>query len=111
MDGKHPQLTGHTRRAPIVEIRYTEFPKASVETTGQQRYKTNHSAYGLVIICNRKQGYYSDHRICEMMTLNEIYYNLSTSNLMSIVGLVVISSHIRRLYASNQLGDVHTINS
>jgi hypothetical protein len=25
--------------------------------------------------CNRKQGQYSDRRICEMMTLNEIHYN------------------------------------
>ena len=27
-----------------------------------------------MIICNRKQGHYSDRRICEMMTLNEIRY-------------------------------------
>jgi hypothetical protein len=32
---KHPQLTGHTRHKPLVEIRYTEIPvaKASKETT------------------------------------------------------------------------------
>jgi hypothetical protein len=35
-------------------------------------YETNHPAYGPVAICNRKQGHYSDRRICEMMILNEI---------------------------------------
>jgi hypothetical protein len=32
---KHPLLTGHTRRAPFVEIRYTGLPvvKASMEMT------------------------------------------------------------------------------
>jgi hypothetical protein len=30
-------------------------------------------------ICNRKQGHYNDRRISEMMTLNEIHYNLATS--------------------------------
>jgi hypothetical protein len=32
---KHPLLTGHTRRAPLVEIRYTGLPvvKASMEMT------------------------------------------------------------------------------
>jgi hypothetical protein len=32
------------------------------------------------MIYNRKQGHYNDRRICEMMTLNEIHYNLTTSN-------------------------------
>jgi hypothetical protein len=33
--GKHPLLTGHTRREPLVEIRYTGLPfvKASMEMT------------------------------------------------------------------------------
>jgi hypothetical protein len=31
-----------------------------------------------VIICDRKQGHYSDRRICEMVTLNEIHYNSTT---------------------------------
>ena len=30
------------------------------------------------IICNRKQGHYSDCRICEMMTLDEIRYKPAT---------------------------------
>jgi hypothetical protein len=49
MRSKHPLLTGHTRRAPLVEIRYTGLlvVKASL---------TNHSACGPVISCNRKQG-------------------------------------------------------
>ena len=79
---KHPLLTGHTRRAPLVEIRYTGLPvvKASMDMTVYNKlYETNHSAYGPVIICNRKQGHYNDRRICEMMTLNEIHYNLATS--------------------------------
>jgi hypothetical protein len=29
-----------------------------------------------VILCNRIQGQYSDRRICKIMTLNEIHYNL-----------------------------------
>ena len=35
--------------------------------------------YSIYIICNRKQGHYSDRTICEMMTLNEIRYNPETS--------------------------------
>jgi hypothetical protein len=35
---KHPQLTGHTRRAPLVEIRYTGLPfvRATLETSMKQ---------------------------------------------------------------------------
>jgi hypothetical protein len=51
------------------------------------------STYELVIICNRKQGHYSDHRICEMMTLNEIHYNPATSTFLSVLGLAFKSSH------------------
>jgi hypothetical protein len=39
-------------------------------------YETNPSAYGPVINCHRKQGHYSDGKICEMMTLNEIFFIL-----------------------------------
>jgi hypothetical protein len=62
-------------------------------------YETNHSTYGPVIhvICNRKQGHYSDRRICEMMTLNEIRYNPATSNVLSVVGLVLKSSHTQNM--------------
>jgi hypothetical protein len=35
-----------------------------------------------VIICNRKQGHYNDRRIFELMTLNEIHYNLATSTFL-----------------------------
>jgi hypothetical protein len=63
---KHPLLIGHT--------------KTNVETTV---YGTNHSVYGPVIICNSKQGHYSDRRICEIMTLNEIPYNPATSIFLS----------------------------
>jgi hypothetical protein len=42
----------------------------------------NHSAYfGPVIICNRKKGHSDAGRICEMITLNEIHYNLATHQL------------------------------
>jgi hypothetical protein len=37
--------------------------------------KQHYSEYGSVIICNRKQGHYSDPIICKEMTLNEIHYN------------------------------------
>jgi hypothetical protein len=40
-----------------------------VQKRVQQGYETYHSAYGPVIICNHKQGHYSDRRICEMITL------------------------------------------
>jgi hypothetical protein len=45
--------------------------------------------YEPVIICNLKQGHYSHRRICEMMTLNEIYYNPAISTFLSVVGLAV----------------------
>jgi hypothetical protein len=70
---KYPLLTGHTRRSPVAEIRYT-----GLIVYGNESVKSStkhHSAYGPVIICNCKQGYYSDRRICKMMTLNEIHYN------------------------------------
>jgi hypothetical protein len=74
-------LIGHTRRAPLAEIRYSGLPlvKASMEMTVEHMYETHHPAYKPVIICNRKQGHYNDHKICEIMTLNEIHYNPATS--------------------------------
>jgi hypothetical protein len=77
---KHPLLTGYTRRAPLVEINYTGLPivKASMGMKSNKLYETNNPAYGPVVICNRKQGHYSDRRICEMVILNEIHYNLAT---------------------------------
>jgi hypothetical protein len=32
-----------------------------------------------VVICNRKQGQYSDRRVCEMMILNKIHHNPAKS--------------------------------
>jgi hypothetical protein len=40
------------------------------------------SAYGPIMIWNRKQGHYSDRRIYEMMTLSDIHYNLATSTFL-----------------------------
>ena len=51
------------------------------------------SQHDLVIICNRKQGHYSDRRICEMMTLNEIRYNPAASTFLLVVGLALKSPH------------------
>ena len=50
-----------------------------------------------VIICNRKQGHYNDRRICEMMTLNEIHYNLATSTFLKVVCLVLKSPHTQNM--------------
>ena len=47
----------------------------------------------LVIICNRKQGHYSDRRICKMVTLNEIRYNPATSTFLLVVGLALNNPH------------------
>jgi hypothetical protein len=44
----------------------------------------HHSAYKPVIICNRKQGHYSDRRMCEMIIL-KIHYNPATSTFLSVV--------------------------
>jgi hypothetical protein len=69
---------------PLVGMRYTGLPvvKASMEWQSNKLYETSHSAYVPVMICNRKQSHYNDRRICEMMTLNEIHYNLSTSTFL-----------------------------
>jgi hypothetical protein len=41
-------------------------------------YETSNSEYVPVVICSHKQGHYNARRICEMLTLNEIHYNLAT---------------------------------
>ena len=46
-----------------------------------------------MIICNRKQGHYSDRRICEIMTLNEIRYILASSTFWLVVGLDLKKNH------------------
>jgi hypothetical protein len=63
-------------------------------------YETNHSAYKPMIVCNRKQRYYSDRRICEIMILNEmhsLHCNPATSTFLSEVGLVWKSRTQNRL--------------
>ena len=76
----HPLLTGHTRRAPLVEIKYAGLPvvKASMEMTVQQIVRNKSFSICASDNFNRKQGHYNDRRICEMMILNEIHYNLAT---------------------------------
>jgi hypothetical protein len=73
---KHPLLNGHTYRVPLVEIRYTGLlvVKASMGMTDQpiETYETNHPAYGPVAMCNRKQGHYSNCRVCEVMIVEMI---------------------------------------
>jgi hypothetical protein len=71
-------MTGHTRREPLIEIRYTGLPvvKAVMEKSNKA-YETNHSAYGPVIICNRKQGHYRDCIICEVIDSYSRFEKLS----------------------------------
>jgi hypothetical protein len=72
---KHPLLTCHTRFALLVEIKYVWECRLSKKVWKRQfnkGYETNFLAYGPVINCNRKQGHYSDRRIYDMITSNEI---------------------------------------
>jgi hypothetical protein len=39
------------------------------------------------MICNSKQGHYSNRKIWEMMTSKEIPYNPAASNILSVVDL------------------------
>jgi hypothetical protein len=48
-----------------------------------KEYETNNSAYGPVMICDRKVGQNSARRICEMMPSNAIHYNNATSTFVS----------------------------
>jgi hypothetical protein len=57
--------------------------KTVLKRQSNKEYETNHSAYGSVGIRNRKQGHYSDRRICEMIMLNEIRYNPAKSAFVS----------------------------
>jgi hypothetical protein len=50
-----------------------------------------------VVICNRKQGHYSDRIIFEMMILNEIHYNLATSTYLQVICLVLKSPHTQNM--------------
>jgi hypothetical protein len=71
---KHPLLTGHIRRVTLVDIKnIRDYPlsKAVWKRQSNKGYETK-------IICNRKQGRYSDRRICKMMIFNEIRYNPAT---------------------------------
>jgi hypothetical protein len=64
-----------------------------------------------LIIFNRKEGHYSDRRICEIMILNEIHYNPATSTFLSVV-CSFWKVLIRKVGScvSNQPGYIHTIS-
>jgi hypothetical protein len=81
------------RRLSKLGIR--DYPSSKPERKRQfnKGYETNHSAYEPVIIRNSKQGHYSDRRICEMITLNEIHYNPAKSTFLSVVCLALKSFH------------------
>jgi hypothetical protein len=49
-------------------------------------------------ICNHKRGDYSDRRICEIVTLNEIRYNPATSTFLLLVDFALKSSHVQLIY-------------
>jgi hypothetical protein len=66
-------MTGHTCRAPYNRNYVCGITRRQCQYGNDSL--TNHSAYVPLIICNCIQGHYSDRRICEMMTLNEIHYN------------------------------------
>ena len=61
-----------------------------------------------MIICNRKQGQYSDRRICEMMTLNEIRYNPASSIFWLVVGLALKNHHTHDMPLRIESTDRHT---
>jgi hypothetical protein len=82
-----------------------------METKSNKRYEMNHSAYVPVVICYRKQGHYSNRRICEMVILDEFHYNPANINFLSVLCLALKSSHTEKyVCVSNQLGDIHTIS-
>ena len=80
-------------------------------TVYNKGYETNQSTYDLVIICNRKQGHYSDHRICEIMTLNETRYNPATSTFWLVVGLALNSPHTHGMPLRIESTEKHTHHS
>jgi hypothetical protein len=59
-------------------------------------------AYGPVKICNHKQGHYSERRICEKMTLNEIRYNSATSTILLVVGLAHTHNMLFRIKSTGR---------
>jgi hypothetical protein len=48
--------------------------------------------YGSVMICNHKQGHYSDRRICDKDDFNEIHYNPATSTFTTFLVCLVLKS-------------------
>ena len=64
--------------------------------------------YDLVIICNRKQGHYSDRRICETMTLNEICYNPAISTFWLVVDLALKNHHTHGMPLRIESTERHT---
>jgi hypothetical protein len=62
-----------------------------------KEYDPTHSAYGPVLICNPKQGHYSDRRIWKMMTMNDIHYNPATTTYLSVVCFVLKSPHTQNM--------------
>jgi hypothetical protein len=100
---KHPLLTGHTRRAPLVEIKYEiTCCQSQYGNDSLTLYGTSPSAYVPVIFCNRKQGHYNNRRLCKMMTLNEIHYNPATSIFLYVVCLVLKSPHTQNMLLRNE---------
>ena len=69
---------------------------------------TKNSTYDLVIICNHKQGHYSDRRICEMMTLNDICYNPATSSFWLVIGLALKHQHTHDMPLRIESTERHT---
>ena len=61
-----------------------------------------------MVICNRKQGHYSDRRICEMMTLNEIRYNTAASTFWLEVGLALKRPHTHSMLLRMESTKAHT---
>jgi hypothetical protein len=71
--------------------------RAAWKRQSNKGYEANHSAYGPVIICNRKQG--SNRRIdnIEMMILNENCYYPATSTFLSVVDPALKSFHLQNM--------------
>jgi hypothetical protein len=59
--------TSTVRSLSKLSIRDCPSSKPVWKRQSNKGYETNHSACEPVTICNRKQGHYSDRRICEMM--------------------------------------------
>jgi hypothetical protein len=92
---KHPLLTGHTRRAPLVEIRYSVLPspKRVWKRQPNNGCETSHSACGTVIICNRKQGHCSDCRIKKIIMHFPPIFSEFSINLMILSRNISVAHH------------------